>query len=226
MSCQQQQQTQQKAGVPLYNQASGEMYMLIRFRCDMDQRMRNAFMQEKRIMEQYNGKLMGVANSIQVVECCDKYPTDVGFALLKFRSERDADHWLISDPIFKQQDWPNPADTLEIAMFPLSYIPQENGYTTFHLTEICDVCDRNFQDNYVNKVAPIMDKFKIRHGLIATTGARDMRRTWINRTAFVLINAYESMEQFQQFYDSVHYAELKKYRQEHSNTTSVLFKLT
>ncbi|XP_060082328.1 uncharacterized protein LOC132561642 [Ylistrum balloti] len=223
MSCEQ--QKQQRKGVPLYKEASGEMYMLIRFKQGMDQCMRNAFGREKRILEQHNGKLVGVANEISVVECSDKYP-DCGFALLKFKSERDADHWLRSDRVFKQQDFPNPADTLEITLFPLSYIPNENGYTTFNLTEICDVCDRNFQDNYVNRVAPIMDKFKIRHGLVATTDARDLRRTWINRAAFVLINAYESIEQFKQFYDSEQYASLKRYRQENSHTTSVLFRIS
>ncbi|XP_033754081.1 uncharacterized protein LOC117337285 [Pecten maximus] len=221
MSCQQ--KLQQKRFIPKFRDASGEMYMLIRFRGDMYRRMCNALSKEKRIMEEYNGELIGVANSVNVVECSYKYPSDCGFALLKFDSERDGDHWLMSDPIFKQQDWPNAADTLEISMFPLSYIPQENGYKTFHLTEICNVCDRNFQQNYVDKVAPIMDKFGIRHGLVATDDVKDLRRTWIDRTAFVLINAYESMEQFRQFYDSVQYADLKRYRQETSHTTSIVF---
>lgn len=223
MSCQQQ---QQKKGKPLYREASGEMYMLIRFRCDMDRTMRNAFSREKRIMEQYNGKLIGVANSLKVVECCQQYPSDYGFALLKFRSEKDANHWLMSDPVFKQQDWPNPADTLEISMFPLSYLPHENGYKIFQLTELTQVCDDNFQFNYVEKVAPVMDKFRIRHGLVATANFHDLRRTWLDRTAFVLINAYESMDHFKHFYDSPQYSDLKRYRQEHSRTTSVIFEIS
>lgn len=73
---------------------------------------------------------------------------------------------------------------------------------TFQLIELRDFMDEKFQNQYVEKVAPIMDKFKIKHGVVATYDVTGNRNSWIGPKTYCLLNAYESETNLDAFYYS------------------------
>ena len=55
------------------------------------------------------------------------------FALIRFKDMKGAEHWVQASPIFKQKDWPAPADELELFVVDLSYVPLEGILLRKHL---------------------------------------------------------------------------------------------
>ena len=65
---------------------------------------------------------------LQIVRCeGDLYRglPEACYVLLRFKDMANAERWTQSSPIFKQKDWPSPADELEMFAMPLSYLPTE-----------------------------------------------------------------------------------------------------
>ena len=49
--------------------------------------------------------------------------------IIRFKTMDGAERWIHCSPIFKQADFPTPADELEYFAIPMNYLPEEGTYT-------------------------------------------------------------------------------------------------
>ena len=81
----------------------------------------------------------------------------------------------------------------------------ENGFHTFQLMIMSEFRSvRDFQRDYVNEVTSLMDSHQVWHGLVASDREKilTIRGNGGGRDVFVVLNAYESEDQFKKFYYS------------------------
>ena len=70
------------------------------------------------------------------------------------------------------------------------------------MIELADFMDACFQERYVLKVPPIMDKYLIRHGVVATDTVEGVRNGWIGNKSYFILNACEKPVELDAFYYS------------------------
>lgn len=203
--------------------ADGEVYVIIRFKIDVAEVVRTACFKEKKVIENYNGRVLGIANGVTIYEgSC--WPSDQGMLIIEFKNKQCAQLWLDSDRKFRNKEWPSASSSLEIIMVPLLYKPPKTALT-FQLIELADFMDACFQERYVLKVPPIMDKFLIRHGVVATDTVEGVRNGWIGNKSYFILNACEKPVELDAFYYSDDYGPYKEYRQSACRTENIVFTL-
>lgn len=70
------------------------------------------------------------------------------------------------------------------------------------MIELADFMDASFQERYVLKVPAIMDKYLIRHGVVATDTVEGVRNGWIGNKSYFILNACEKPVELDAFYYS------------------------
>eukprot|EP00105_Crassostrea_gigas_P037887 XP_019922035.1 PREDICTED: uncharacterized protein LOC109617107 [Crassostrea gigas] len=89
--------------------SSEAVYMIIRFRDEMETRIRNALAISKRAVENYHGKIIGISGEVNVYEeDLSKWPADRRILIIYFSDQANAVRWLNSDKYFKNDDFPQP----------------------------------------------------------------------------------------------------------------------
>lgn len=206
---------EQKEMFPKLQKSSGEVYLFMRGKKEFVQRLINAFIRDKRVVANYGGCYLGIADNIQRYEG-DLYRglAEQCIIVIQFRDMAHAERWTQSSNLFKQKDFPSPSDEVEIFAIPVSYMPNEE-LQSFQLTEMYGlmVNPDQFQDNYVNHVTKLMNAKRIYHGVIASHQVSRLRNCMIRPDTFVLVNCADSEAKLKEFYDSAEYSKFKDYRQ-------------
>lgn len=208
---------------PPYEKANGEVYLIIRFKNDVTEVVRTACYKEKHVIENYKGRVVGIATGCTIYEG-NCWPSDQSVLVIEFQNKACAQRWLDSDRKFRDKEWPSSSSSLEIIMAPLSYKPPRSALT-FQLIALSDFMDEKFQERYVSKVTPIMDKYLIKHGVVATNCVEGVRNGWIGNRSFCVLNAFDNPRDLDAFYYSDDYSALKEYRQSACRTENVVFTL-
>lgn len=204
--------------------SSEAVYMIIRFRDEMETRIRNALAISKRAVENYHGKIIGISGEVNVYEeDLSKWPTDRRILIIYFSDQANAVRWLNSDKYFKNDDFPQPSDTLQIFLIPVHYTADKANYT-FHLQELgnCKNWDK-LNDGYVKNAAKCMDGFKVQHGAAYTTDAEGLRCSFVRKGNLVVLHRFQSIDHFESFYYSKAYDTLKQFRRSLCDCNSVVF---
>jgi len=206
----------QKEMFPHLRKANEEVYLFMRGKKDMLGRIKNAFVLEKRGVENYNGKFIGVSDDIVRYEgdCYAKLPEQY-MAIIRFEDMDKARRWTEHSSKFKQKDFPTPADEVEMFAVPIQYIPQED-LSAFQLTEMHELMvePEDFSAKYVQQVCPLLNKRRIYHGVVATSNVIPLRSCRIRRNTYILLNCAKSLNDLKEHYYSEEYDSYKKYRQE------------
>lgn len=204
--------------------SSEAVYMIIRFRDEMETRIRNALAISKRAVENYHGKIIGISGEVNVYEeDLSKWPADRRILIIYFSDQANAVRWLNSDKYFKNDDFPQPSDTLQIFLIPVHYTADKANYT-FYLQELgnCKNWDK-LNDGYVKNAAKCMDGFKVQHGAAYTTDAEGLRCSFVRKGNLVVLHRFQSIDQFESFYYSKAYDTLKQFRRSLCDCNSVVF---
>ncbi|VDI31472.1 uncharacterized protein LOC143080139 isoform X1 [Mytilus galloprovincialis] len=205
-----------------YEKAKDEVYVLMRFRNEVCELVRTACYREKKVIENYNGRVLGLASGVTIYE--GNWPCNQGVLLMQFVNKECAERWLNSDRKFRDKEWPLPSSSLEIIIAPLKYKPPKS-HLTFQLIELSDFMDAQFQDRYVDKVTPLLDSFHVKHGVVASYDIDGFRNGWFKRGSYCVLNAYDSPSNVDALYYSDQYGSLKEYRQSACRTENVVFTL-
>lgn len=218
-------QREQKALFPKIEKASGEVYLFMRGKKEFVQRLKNAFVRDKRVVANYGGEYLGMSEDIKRFEG-DLYShlPEQCIIVIQFRDSKHAERWTQSSHIFKQKDFPSPADEIEMFTVPCSYIPNED-LKAFQLTEMYGlmVPPEDFQKNYVNDVAKLMNERHIYHGIVATHHLQRLRNCMIRPDTYILLNGADCESKLKEFYDSGEYRKYRDYRQNAVAETDTCF---
>lgn len=200
---------------PKIDKADKEVYLFMRGKKEFVQRLKNAFVRDKRVVANYGGIYLGMSEDIKIYEG-DLYNhlPEQCVIIIQFRDSKHAERWTQSSNIFKQKDFPSPADEIEIFTVPCSYIPNE-GLKAFQLTEMYGlmVSPEDFQKNYVNNVTKLMNSRRIYHGILASHQVQRLRNCRIRPDTYILLNGADCESKLKEFYDSADYRKYKEYRQ-------------
>lgn len=205
----------EKEMFPQIKKTDKEVLMILRGRKEYVLKLTNAFTKEKRIVANYGGTYVGISDDIIRFEG-DLYrgQPEACFVLIRFKDMTSAEHWTQSSPIFKQKDWPTPADVLELFAVELCYVPLED-VKAFQLTEMHGLLTspEDFQEQYVKPVARKLNENMIYHGVIATHKVNRLRNCMLRPDTYVLIHCADSIDKLKAFYDSPEYSQYRDYRQ-------------
>lgn len=209
-------QQQQRDSFPQISTASQEVFLFIRANKEYLQRLKNAFVKDKRVIENFGGTIVGVAEDITRIEG-NLYSgiSPQCIFLIKFRNNDVCERWTQSSNIFKQKDFPSPAAELELFSVPLHYLPHEDG-GAFQLTEMygLQVPTQHFYENYVQHVPKLMDIRRIYHGEVATPNVCRLRNCMIRPDTYILLNCADSEKKLSDFYDCPEYRQYREFRQQ------------
>ncbi|KAK7115219.1 uncharacterized protein [Littorina saxatilis] len=220
-----------------YPPANGEVLVFMRYRKEMDRRMRNCIIRMKGRIRQpgTEGHCLGVADRVHVLECAANSDwgtrSDWCLALFMFPSEEKARRWYFSEPELRQPDFLPPSDSVQLFAMSLRYLPQP-GKMTFNWMELHNVRSRAFlQQEYVDKAAEALDDDQVNHGVIfvqdpgSPSQLYRLKEAWIphNADAYCVVNVYDSEDQFRIVYEKKNYSELQAKRSEVCDTVSLLF---
>ncbi|KAK3085397.1 hypothetical protein FSP39_002730 [Pinctada imbricata] len=229
--------SQQKMEQPHYQQklpydlkrANKEVYLVVRFRRESLEKIRTSCCKQIKVIEGYHGRVLGLSDDVKVYEdTASRWPSDRAMMLLQFDTEREAQLWLDSDNKFKNKDFPNPSDTLEIFRIPTRYIvQQEKDYLTICMEEMANIKDpRAMNEDYINPVAKCMDTFGVAHGCcFAPEGATGVRSSYLKKDSLIVLHRLKSKEHFENLYYSKPLEDLKKKKQTLCDSNVVVFQL-
>lgn len=210
-------QLKQKDSFPRIEKTVEEVLFFLRGKKEYVLKLKNAFIKDRRVLERYGGVYVGMSDDIVRYEG-DLYRglPEACYVLLRFKDMANAERWTQSSPIFKQKDWPSPADELEMFAMGLSYLPTE-GLTAFQLTEMHGLLTspEEFQEHYVTPVAKKLNEHRIYHGVVASNHINRLRNCMLRPDTFVVLHCAESPEKLKKFYDSTDYRAYRDYRQAH-----------
>lgn len=213
---------------PKISIAKSEVYLFMRCKKEFAQRLKNAFIRDKRVVANTGGRYIGISEDIK--RCEGELYTGKAekcLIIMEFCDMNHAERWMDSSTVFKQKDFPSPSDMVEIFVMPLSYLPNEE-LTAYQLVEMYGLVvePAQFQDKYVNPVTKLMNARRIYHGVVASHTINRLRNCMIRPDTFVLLNCAESESKLTDFYDSVEYAPYREYRQKAvAETDSCIFSL-
>lgn len=199
---------------PQIDDTDSKVLMILRGNKEYGLKLKNAFTRDKRIVQNYGGEFVGLSEDICRCEG-DLYrgQPEACFVLLRFKEMASAQRWTESSPIFKQKDWPTPADELEIFAIPLKYKPTQD-LTAFQLIEMHGLMtpSEQFQKEYVKPVASKLNEKRIYHGVVATSCINRLRNCRLRPDTYVLVHCADSLDTLKRFYDSAEYSTYKEYR--------------
>ncbi|XP_059164449.1 uncharacterized protein LOC131947295 isoform X1 [Physella acuta] len=219
-----------------YPAANGQVIVFMRYKAEMDRRIRNALIRMSGRIKQYGpGHIVGIANKVTVVESPPHSEwlqrDDWCFAVFAFPNERLANLWYVSEPELRQHDFLPPSDGVQLFSMDIRYLPQM-GKNTFNWMELSDIKSKSYlQSEYIDKAARLLDSKCVNHGVVFVKDSvvddklNRMKDTWIpykTMTNFAL-HMYDNEDQFWSIYNSSEYRPLREARHQLCNTTSLLF---
>ncbi|KAL4235078.1 hypothetical protein ACF0H5_006716 [Mactra antiquata] len=213
---------------PKINKAGKEVYLFMRGKKELIQRLKNAFIRDKRVVENYGGRYIGLAENLKRCEG-ELYRglPEQCLVIIEFKDMAHAERWTQSSGSFKQRDFPSPSDEMEMFATPVSYLPSE-GLSAFQLTEMYGLqCSPSeFNEKYVSPVTQCLNKRRIYHGVVATNHVNRLRNCMIRPDTYVLLYCAEDECKLTDFYDSAEYRKYKDFRQMAvAETNTCFFKL-
>ncbi|ESO90783.1 hypothetical protein LOTGIDRAFT_233581 [Lottia gigantea] len=212
--------------------ARGSCLLFIRYRIELDQRMRNAVVRFLGRLKQYGGSVLGFANKTTVVEA----PADSGwlahddwcFLVLAFPAQSKARLWYISEPELKQHDFPPPSNGIDVFTVPIRYVPDsiKSTYCWFEFDHIQN--KKEFTSEYVDQVRQLYDDNTIDHGLAFIKDNEDemidrLRDSWMKPRSHYCLSLFDSEDQFWQIHEGDSYKPLKEKRRQLCDTTCIVF---
>jgi len=220
----------------MFPSACGQVIVFMRYKAEMDRRIRNALIRMSGRIKQYGpGHIVGVADKVTVVEAPPASEwlqrDDWCFAVFAFPNERLANLWYVSEPELKQHDFMPPGGSVQLFSMDIRYLPQM-GKNTFNWVELSDIKSKSYlQSEYIDKAARLMDQRCVNHGVvfIKDTAADEkfnrLKESWIpyKPLANFALHLYDHEKQFWEIYNSAEYAPLRDARHQLCNTTSLLF---
>lgn len=217
-------QRQERSSFPKLRKSCKEVYLFMRGKKEYVRRLKNAFVKDKRVVANYGGRYLGMAEDVKRYEG-DLYQglPEQCVILIEFPDEQHATRWTESG-IFKQKDFPSPADEVEMFCVPVKYLPEED-LCAFQLTEMygLHVPASEFQQKYVEGVAKLMNSRHIYNGVVATHDTKRLRNCMIRPNTFVLLNCADDESKLTDFYDSKEYRSYRDYRQNAVADTNICF---
>ncbi|XP_053401932.1 uncharacterized protein LOC123548844 [Mercenaria mercenaria] len=218
-------QREQRECFPQMSDASTEVYLFVRGKQEYVQRLKNAFVVEKRVVENYGGVYLGIAENLKRYEgdLYSRMPEQC-LIMIKFPDSRHAEMWTESSKIFKQKDFPSAGDGLELFSVPVHYLPNAD-VCAFQLSEMygLNVSNSEFYENYVKHVPKLMNIRHIYHGVVATYKVSRIRNCMIRPDTYVLLFCADSEKKLTDFYDSAEYQRYREYRQRAVADTNTCF---
>lgn len=212
---------------PKIKEKSEEVFLFIRGNKEYVLRLKNAFVKDKRVVEVYGGKYVGMSDSICRVEgdLYSRLPEQC-YVIIMFKNLKQCNLWTQSSAIFKQKDFPNPSDQLEMFAVPVQYIPQDE-LTACQMMELyaLQVDSKQFKEKYVLPVTKLLNARRIHHGVVATADVSIRRNCMIRPHTFILLNFANNEKTLREFYDSPEYASLRDYRLNVADNNTCFFNI-
>lgn len=216
--------------------AKGEVMVMMRYKQEMDRRIRNCIIRMKGRIRQYGpGVCLGIADKVHVLEATRSSDwgsrSDWCIAVFVFPSEAQAQLWYISEPELKQHDFLPPSDGVQLFATHLRYLPQP-GKLTFNWEELHNVRSNSFlQKEYVDRVAGLYDQQSINHGVIFVqdpASPKEVARfkdSWMaySEHTYCVLNLFSNEDHFFSVYNSDQYRDLSEKRGQVCDALSLLF---
>nr|KAG5708019.1 hypothetical protein BaRGS_025157 [Batillaria attramentaria] len=210
--------------------------VMMRYKKEMDRRIRNCIIRMKGRIRQYGpGHCLGIADSVFVLETAGYSDwasrDDWCMAVFLFPNEAQAQLWYISEPELRQPDFLPPSNGIQLFATHLRYLPQP-GKLTFNWEEFHNVRSNTYlQQEYVDKAAEMYDQNSINHGVIfvqdpsSPNQVARFKDSWLpyNAHSYCVLNLFDSEEHFFSIYNSDKHMQLREKRGEVCDTLSLLF---
>ncbi|XP_064599339.1 uncharacterized protein LOC135465898 [Liolophura sinensis] len=228
---QQTQQRQKRPPKPVVA-AKDEVYAFIRARREHYPVMKNYMVRESKIIENYKGTIVGLAEKVCVLEAplggsnwVSPTTEDPRYCVLviRFDSMRNANLWSFSDPIFKQQDCLPPNEMIEGFIVPMKHLPPDDC-KTFTMMNIRNVRDAQaFQECYIDEVVPLLDDNNVEQGVVSTDEVQPLRRSWVKRGDFIFVHQARRPDSLINVFNSEAYSRLRADRENWAECETLMF---
>ncbi|XP_013407148.1 uncharacterized protein LOC106171378 [Lingula anatina] len=193
------------------------VYLIIRYESSLYQRFLNDIIAGRSVLENYGGRLACVASEVELVE--NFWPGQKLPAMLWFPAEDLAERWLASDKVIKQPDWLNGVD---IIMVPATRrAASDKNVFSFMDVQVRD--GKSFKE-YVEGSLPGAEKANCTPAIALSPEPAKLRGPW--NPGLVVINQWNSKDQFYQWFESAEYQPWKEKRHSCSESNFVVFEGT
>lgn len=218
--------------------ASGQVLVIMRYKNEMDRRIRNCLIRMKSRTGQFGteGRCVGISTDIRVLEglqesdWCQR--SDWCIALFVFPSLEKAQLWYRSEPELRQHDFLPPSDGVQLFALKMRYVFPPVRNLTFNWVEMHNIRSHSFlQQEYVDKAAEMLDDEQVNHGLIFLQDPGNpcqlfrFKESWIphNEKAYCVMHLYEDEAQFYKISGTEKDQQLREKRHEACDVVSLLF---